>query len=535
VEHTQLLEPAIVVEEDHVHRGCCILIADRPVGPRAGNTGETEADHLERERHVAALDPNGPVDRRGCDRHDGASREHRGPPRRSRVAQRADPPVVLSLPFDLRALAAKQPALVSAIDRILFREVERWMQRSAGPAKGRAGSVTFVQRFGGSLNLHVHFHVLFLEGLFTRNAHEDAHEAPVFHRAFAPTRADLLEVLGRVRVAVVRWIDAHGLTRARANMTNDETDALDACANAAIQQGLFDKLPGRSAPAEGGDGAVRDADEPPGAGRGSVALDGFNLHAAVCVGADDDISRERLVRYCARPPFALERLSVLADGRIAYRIKQPRKAATHRILTPIELLARIAALIPPPRHPFLRYHGVLAPSSKWRGAIAPRTHDDHACVASEEKREHPRGASSPVVSPTARPSHPPPPRAATAPPPTASAPPPVASVASRRAPFAALTETHRARLAPGDLLARSPRLEWSKLLRRTFAEDVLVCPRCSGHARLIAAVQDPIEAARFLAALRDGSIPIPSGARDDDESQLPPPSSGPEFLPLPDD
>ncbi len=127
---------------------------------------------------------------------------------------------VLSLPFDLRALAAEHPALVSAIGRILFREVERWMQRSAGPRKGRAAFVTFVQRFGGSLNLHVHFHVLFLEGVFTRNAEEP----PVFHAAFAPTRTDLLEVLGRVRVAVLICPRCHGHARLIAAV-QDPTEA----------------------------------------------------------------------------------------------------------------------------------------------------------------------------------------------------------------------------------------------------------------------------------------------------------------------
>jgi len=33
--------------------------------------------------------------------------------------------------------------------------------------------------------------------------------------------------------------------------------------------------------------------------------------------ADDDAGRERLARYCARPPFALDRIEVLRDGRIA--------------------------------------------------------------------------------------------------------------------------------------------------------------------------------------------------------------------------
>jgi len=55
---------------------------------------------------------------------------------------------VLSLPFDLRALAAKRPEVVGAIDRILFTEVERFMRGTSGPHAGRAGAVTFVQRSG---------------------------------------------------------------------------------------------------------------------------------------------------------------------------------------------------------------------------------------------------------------------------------------------------------------------------------------------------------------------------------------------------
>jgi hypothetical protein len=35
---------------------------------------------------------------------------------------------------------------------------------------------------------------------------------------------------------------------------------------------------------------------------------GFSLDAAVHVGAHDRAGLERLLRYCARPPFALERL-----------------------------------------------------------------------------------------------------------------------------------------------------------------------------------------------------------------------------------
>ena len=40
----------------------------------------------------------------------------------------------------------------------------------------------------------------------------------------------------------------------------------------------------------------------------------FNLHASVHVPAHDDLARERLCRYLARPAFSSARLGVLRDG-----------------------------------------------------------------------------------------------------------------------------------------------------------------------------------------------------------------------------
>src|SRR5581483_180296 len=105
----------------------------------------------------------------------------------------------------------------------------------------------------------------------------------------------------------------------------------------------------------------------------AASHEGFNLHAGVRIAADDDLGRERLCRYGARPALATSRFRRLRDGRVAYRVKYADKGrAKHRIMTPVELLARISALIPPPRYPLVRYHGVLAPASKWRASIVPR-------------------------------------------------------------------------------------------------------------------------------------------------------------------
>src|SRR5262245_24050372 len=40
---------------------------------------------------------------------------------------------------------------------------------------------------------------------------------------------------------------------------------------------------------------------------------------------------------------------------------------------------------------------------------------------------------------------------------------------------------------------------WAELLRRTFAMDILACPKCHGRMRLLAMVEDPANVAPLLA------------------------------------
>jgi len=49
-----------------------------------------------------------------------------------------------------------------------------------------------------------------------------------------------------------------------------------------------------------------------------------------------------------------------------YRMKRPRAGSLFLLLTPDELLARLATLVPPPRVRSLRYHGLFAPHAKAR-------------------------------------------------------------------------------------------------------------------------------------------------------------------------
>ena len=56
-----------------------------------------------------------------------------------------------------------------------------------------------------------------------------------------------------------------------------------------------------------------------------------------------------------------------------YRLKKKwRDGTSHIIFQPLELMERLAALVPAPRFNMIRYSGVLAPSAEWRRRIIPK-------------------------------------------------------------------------------------------------------------------------------------------------------------------
>jgi hypothetical protein len=81
---------------------------------------------------------------------------------------------------------------------------------------------------------------------------------------------------------------------------------------------------------------------------------------------------ERLIRYTARGAVALERLAEDANGDLLYSFTKPWSDGTTDVkLSPLELLEKLAAIVPLPRVHLVRYAGCLAPHSQLRGAIIP--------------------------------------------------------------------------------------------------------------------------------------------------------------------
>jgi hypothetical protein len=438
---------------------------------------------------------------------------------------------VLTLPYELRRLAAFKADVLTAFARIFVEAVfARYRSRAGcdGIESPQCGSVNFVQRFG-SLNLHVHFHLLALDGVFAR----DARGGLVFHPAEAPTAADLEAIVARTARRSIAWLRKRGYIddsplEARSNEEPAQT-ALDACAAIAMGRGNVLTLP-RDSTQDDGHGAAEERPDKPAL---AVERDGFNVHAGVRIEAGDDLGRERLARYGARPPLSLERLRRLPGGRVAYRLKYVDRGrrGKNRVMTGIEFMARLAAIIAPPRYPLVRFAGVLAPRSAWRREVVPEPREQRAaCEAARTQKpgpterrpeQHPAGDARGGPAPRA----PSPPGASNTHRGPAMSANDVAMVAAvRAAPLDddvmrlapnVISVRHWDRLLGGLLYAVSPRVDWATLLRRSFSVDVLECPKCHGRLRMIAVITEREPARRILAHLGLPTDPLPvARARD---------------------
>ena len=100
---------------------------------------------------------------------------------------------------------------------------------------------------------------------------------------------------------------------------------------------------------------------------------GFSLHAGVAVDGGERKKLEKLARYIARPPIAQDRLRLSDTGQVVYELKKPyRDGTSHIVMSPLELLEKITAIIPRPRVHLTRFHGVLAPHYKYRDLVVPK-------------------------------------------------------------------------------------------------------------------------------------------------------------------
>ena len=77
------------------------------------------------------------------------------------------------------------------------------------------------------------------------------------------------------------------------------------------------------------------------------------------------------------------------SGQLVLKLKTPcRDGTSHLVMSPLEFMQRLAALVPRPRLHLIRFHGVLAPNAGLRAAIVPGPPQN----TSQPADEHAHGA-----------------------------------------------------------------------------------------------------------------------------------------------
>ncbi|MFN9440770.1 MAG: transposase [Planctomycetota bacterium] len=235
-----------------------------------------------------------------------------------------------------------------------------------------------------------------------------------------------------------------------------------------------------------------------------------SLHANTWVAPRDRERMEALCRYAARPAVSESRLAELPNGRIGYARKRRFADGTTAVgMSNAVWTERLCALVPPPRKHLVTYHGVLAPASGLRPKVVPRqtaAGEEEAASAAAGCRH---GACGGGVRQVAGEDN-----AAT---PATSAAVAVRRQHAERRARARLRVPHRS----SRRRSRRQRLPWADLLRRVFGIDVLVCPKCAGSRRVLAAIHDPAAIARVLAALG-----LTAAGADPSECRAPPAAEG---------
>ena len=144
-------------------------------------------------------------------------------------------------------------------------------------------------------------------------------------------------------------------------------------------------------------------------------------------------------------------------GQVDLKLKTPwRDGITHLVMSPLEFMQRLAALVPRPRLHLIRFHGVLAPNAKLRSLVVPQG------------------------------------------PPTDEQAPGVAASGLQ-------CEAETAQVGPA-------RISWARLLKRAFDIDMQHCPNCgAGELKIVAAILERPVIEKILSYLGLDPQPPPKG------------------------
>ena len=304
--------------------------------------------------------------------------------------------VVLTLPQRLRWYLHRDRKVLSGVLRIFLRALQTSVRKHSPDAARDAqiGAVSFVHRAGASLNVHTHFHVTITDGVFSLSESGEA----VFFPASELTESVFEQIQDKLRKRILAYFGRHGY------LDWDEVEDMQ----------------------QWGHGG------------------GFSLNGQVKIDEWDRDGQERLLRYCARPAFALDSMARFDEERIVYDFQRPRPdGQCQQVFTPMELLKRLSELIPPPWMHLVRYYGVLAPNAKLRKKVVMSAGPSETIQARLEEAARKMGIEK-------------------------------------------------------EKSKKKASISWAMLMARIFESLPLLCPRCHNPMRIISCIMDLDSVSRFL-------------------------------------
>ena len=240
---------------------------------------------------------------------------------------------VLSVPKRVRYFIYHNKKVSRDVLKIFLRAVETTIRkRSPGaPSTSRSGAVSFCQNFGSILNVHPHYHSIILDGVFYKTENGEVS----FAEATELTEQDLTDITAKVQKRILRYLVRH-----------DYLSSSDA------------------------DGMLQWEHD-----------GGFSINNTVRIEDWDREGLERLIRYCARPPFSVKRLSMPDENTIIYYPQKSFQNSVQAIMmSPEEFIHKLVQLIPKPRSHRQRYWGVLAPHSALRKLVITKAGPSYAVM-----------------------------------------------------------------------------------------------------------------------------------------------------------
>ena len=207
------------------------------------------------------------------------------------------------------------------IMQIIHRAISCDIVHRAGYLKKQAntGAVTYIQRFGSALNLNIHFHMLFLEGVITQECGQSK-----FKCVKAPNHNDMETLVNVISHRIATYLEKAGLVQRDMDNTfldlpMDDEDSLLPLQAASVNYRI----------AVGPDTgkkvfALQTLPAKDEQHYGQLAqINGFSLHAGVFADSHQTDKLERLCRYISRPALSEQRLSLTDSGKVRYPLKQP--------------------------------------------------------------------------------------------------------------------------------------------------------------------------------------------------------------------